>query len=118
MEEGRTVAIVHRSRIAASAAIALVGLLTLAPSSFEAGGTATLRFSALPARAVAGEGVTVSVAGARPGALCSLAVSYAKDANQGGLAPATAVGGQARWSWTIPDTVQANIAKLSVTCAS
>ncbi len=118
MEEGRTVAIVHRSRIAASAAIALVGLLTLAPASFEAGGTATLRFSALPARAVAGEGVTVSVAGARPGALCSLAVSYAKDANQGGLAPATAVGGQARWSWTIPDTVQANIAKLSVTCAS
>jgi hypothetical protein len=66
---------------------------------------------------VAGEPVTIAVSRARPGALCSVAVSYAPKGAQTGLAPAVAVGGRAKWSWSIPDSIQANFAKLSVSCA-
>jgi hypothetical protein len=95
--------------------VAVVGLL-FAPASLEAGDPAALQFSHLPGRAIAGQAVSVTVARARAGALCSLAVSYAKQAGPG-LQSKTAVDGLASWSFTIPDSVQANVAKLSAACA-
>src|SRR4029077_10865439 len=84
-------------RVTLGAAIALIALV-LAPASFEARDRpATLQFSRLPSRAIAGQGVTVSVARARAGAMCSLAVKYANGAAQPGLAPQTAAGGLATW---------------------
>ena len=97
--------------------IAAVGGLLFAPASLEAGDPAALQFSHLPGRAIAGQAVSVTVARARAGALCSLAVSYAKAAGQSGLQPKTAVDGLASWAWTIPDSIQANVAKLSAACA-
>jgi hypothetical protein len=97
--------------------VAAAGLLALAPASFEAGNPATIQFTHLPGRAVAGQLVSVTVSHARPGALCSLAVKYAKDPTQTGLSPKLAVNGLASWSWTIPESIQANVAKLSATCA-
>lgn len=96
--------------------VTVVGLL-LAPTSLEAGDPAALQFSHLPGRAIAGQAVSVTVSRARAGALCSLAVNYAKDAGQSGLQPKTAVGGLASWSFTIPSSIQANVAKLSAACA-
>jgi hypothetical protein len=97
--------------------VAVLGLLVLAPASLEAGDPATLQFTHLPGRAVAGQAVSVTVSRAHAGALCSLAVNYAKGTGQSGLHPKAAVGGLASWSWTIPDSVQANVAKLSAACA-
>jgi hypothetical protein len=116
MEEGSSKTLAARRRFLIAVAVAAVSLLTSAPASFEASDPAVPRFSLLPPRALAGEGVTVSVARARAGALCSLAVDYSKGSTQTGLTPATAIGGHASWSWTIPATTQASVAKLSVAC--
>ena len=105
-----------RRRGALGLTVVVVGLL-FAPASLEAGNPAALQFSHLPGRAIAGQAVSVTVSRARAGALCSLAVSYAKAAGQSGLQPKTAVDGLASWAWTIPDSIQANVAKLSVACA-
>src|SRR4029079_11769670 len=89
------------TRRALSALVAVVGLLTLAPSSLEAGAPASapFHFSRLPTRALAGQAVTVAVARARPNSQCSLAVTYGKTGSQSGLAPVTAVKGGASWTW-------------------
>jgi hypothetical protein len=105
-----------RRRAVLGPVVAAVALL-FAPASLEAGDPAALQFSHLPGRAIAGQAVSVTVARARAGALCSLAVSYAKDSGQSGLQPKTAVGGLASWSFTIPNSIQANVAKLSAACA-
>ena len=84
-----------RRRAALGLTVAAVGLLTLAPASLEAGNPAALQFTHLPGRAVAGQAVSVTVSHARPGALCSLAVKYAKDPGQTGLQPKMAVNGLA-----------------------
>src|SRR5436190_1439330 len=91
----RRVTTPRRRRAVLSSAAALLGLLTLAPPSLEAGApaSAVLHFSRLPSRAVAGQAVTVSVAHARANALCSLAVNYGTSSTQPGLAPKTAVHG-------------------------
>ena len=99
-------------------AFAVGTFFALAAPSFEAGShPATLQFSPLPARAVAGQLVTVGVARAKAGARCTLAVRYA-NAQQPGLAPAIALGGRATWSWTIPDSTQAAWAKLTAACGT
>ena len=106
-----------RCRVALGLTVAVIALLMLAPASFEAGEPATLQFSHLPGRALAGQAVSVTVSRARAGAICSLAVSYAKNSGQSVLHPKPAVDGLASWSWTIPDSIQANVAKLSAFCA-
>jgi hypothetical protein len=105
-----------RRRGALGLTVVVVGLL-FAPASLEAANPAALQFSHLPGRAIAGQAVSVTISRARAGALCSLAVNYAKAAGQSGLQPKTAVDGLASWAWTIPDSIQANVAKLSVACA-
>lgn len=109
-----------RRRFALGSALAVLTLLVHAPVSFEAGErpTAALQFTQLPSRALAGEAVTVAVGRAGAGARCALAVTYANGAGQLGLAPRTAIGGAASWSWTIPDSTQAAVAKLAVACGS
>lgn len=109
----------ERHRAALASVFGLVAVLTLPPTSHAAGAPASagLRFHNLPARAVAGQSVTVGIARARAGARCALAVKYGPGAGQDGLQPAIAVNGGASWSWKIPDTVQANRAKLTVSCA-
>ena len=106
------------TRRALSALVAVVGLLTLAPPSLEAGAPASapFHFSRLPTRAVAGQAVTVAVARARANAQCSLIVAYGKTANQSGLATPTAVKGAASWTWKIPADVQADRAQLTARC--
>jgi hypothetical protein len=105
------------TRRALSALVAVVGLLTLAPSSFEAGAPASapFHFSRLPTRALAGQAVTVAVARAHPNSQCSLAVTYGQTP-QSGLAPATAVKGGASWTWKIPAEVQADRAQVTAHC--
>src|SRR5437762_12929986 len=106
------------TRRALGALVAVVGLLTLAPSSFEAGAPATapFHFSRLPSRALAGQAVTVAVARARPNSQCSLAVTYGQTTSQSGLGPATAVNGGASWTWKIPADVQADRAQVTAHC--
>jgi hypothetical protein len=118
MDESRRSPTFSGRRTAAGLAFAVACLLTLAPASFEASAPAAtaLRFGKLPGRALAGQAVTVAVERARPGARCSLAVSYGRSA-QTGIAPAIAANGGASWTWTIPQTVQANRAKLTVACS-
>jgi hypothetical protein len=105
----------RRCRVALSSAVAAC-ILTLGSAGVGTAAPTGLRFASLPSRAVAGESVTVSVAGARPGASCSLQVSYG-GSTQTGLGTKRIVGGRATWSWTIPDTVQANVARLTSSCA-
>jgi hypothetical protein len=106
------------SRRALCALVAVVGLLTLAPSSLEAGAPASapFHFSKLPTRALAGQAVTVAVARAHPNSQCSLAVNYGTTTSQPGLAPAKAVNGGATWTWKIPADVQADRAQLTAHC--
>jgi hypothetical protein len=106
------------TRRALSALVAVVGLLTLAPSSLEAGAPASapFHFSRLPARALAGEAVTVAVARARPNAQCSLAVTYGKTASRTDLASITAVHGGASWTWKIPAEIEADRAQVTAHC--
>jgi hypothetical protein len=104
-------------RILLGAAAALLAGLALAPASFEASDPSGIVFSLLPARTVAGEGVTVAISHARPGAVCSLAVRYARNGNQTGLTTAVAIGGRASWSWKVPDSIQADFATLNAACA-
>src|SRR3954447_22518979 len=105
-------------RVATSAAIATASVLALAPPSFEAGSRpATLVFSHMPGRAVAGESVTVSVSRATPGSKCSLSVKY-RNARQPQLRPTAGPGGTASWSWTIPTSTQASWASLTAACGS
>ena len=106
-----------RRRVGTSlAATALV--LALGAGSVAAGNRTGLTFSRLPSRAVAGRTVTVAVAVERGNPLCALSVRYANGAVQQGLRPAPAVGGKASWSWTIPDSAQAGLARLSVSCGA
>lgn len=78
---------------------------------------ATLTFSPRPARAVAGQSVTLGISNAKRGSLCSLAVGYGKSGAQAGLTPKpAATNGRATWSWSIPDTVQANFANVVAKC--
>jgi hypothetical protein len=115
---GRAVKTSSPRRAGLGLTIAVLALLTLAPGSLEAGSpAAALQFSHLPTRAVAGHAVSITVTRARAGALCSLGVSYGRDVGQSGLSPKAAVDGFASWSWTIPSTVQANVARLNVACA-
>jgi hypothetical protein len=106
------------NRRALSALVAVVGLLTLAPSSLEAGApvSAPFHFSRLPTRALAGQAVTVAVTRARPNSQCSLAVNYGQTATQPNLAPITAVHGGASWTWKIPADIQADRAQLTAKC--
>jgi hypothetical protein len=106
----------HRFAVALGFAGAL--LLALASASVEATAPAGLVFSTMPARALAGQTVTVAVTRARSNALCSLSVRYADGALQQALRPLTAVGGRASWSWTIPESAQPDLAKLTVACGS
>jgi hypothetical protein len=100
----------------ALAALWALAALVLAPAGFEATDPAALQFSLLPARAVAGQAVTIGVSRAHSGAACSLGVDYA-GTKEAGLPTKTAVNGHAAWSWTIPQTVQADFARLDVACA-
>jgi hypothetical protein len=114
---GHTVKNPRLRRAGLGLSVAVLALLALAPGSLEAGNPASaLQFSHLPTRVVAGQAVSVTVTRARAGALCSLGVNYGS-AGQSGLVPKAAVDGFASWSWTIPTTVEANVAKLNVACA-
>ena len=108
--------IVGYRRIALALGVAEVLLLALASASGGATGVTGLIFSRLPARALAGQPVTVAVAHADAKAVCSLSVRYADGAAQAALPHVSATGGQAIWSWTIPDSAQADVANLAASC--
>jgi hypothetical protein len=107
-------ACVYRRGLVALAAAGLLGLAA-GTGALAARGTG-LSFTKLPARAVAGRTVTVVVAVPRGNPLCTLAVKYANGALQPGLRPAAAAAGHVSWSWPIPNTAQAGLARLSVSC--
>ena len=107
----------RRRAVLTLAGIALIGL-TLGVGGVAAGSRTGLTFTKLPSRAVAGRTVTIGVAVTRGNPLCSLSVRYANGAAQQGLRPAPASAGRASWSWTIPDSAQAGVARLSVSCGA
>ena len=93
--------------------------LVFASASFGAGERpTTLQFTRLPARAVAGQSVSVGVASGKANAQCALAVKYANGALQSGLGRKVAVDGQLSWTWTIPVATQASTAHLNVACGT
>jgi hypothetical protein len=106
-----------RPRTALLAGCAGFLVLTLSAASAAAGTSTGLRFSRLPGRAIAGGPVTIAVAQTAGEPLCALSVHYAGGAMQQGLQPARAVGQGASWSWSIPDSAQAGMARLTVSCA-
>lgn len=87
--------------------------LTLVPT---AGAAASLRFAAAPAKVWQEKKATVALAVKPAGARCTLTVRYADGSAQKGLKLLRAVGGKARWSWTVPVTADAGPAKLTAWC--
>lgn len=92
---------------------AFIAALALVPA---AGAAASLRFTAASAKAWQEKKATVAVAVRPAGARCTLTVRYADGSKQRGLAARKAVGGKARWTWTVPATADAGPAKLTVWC--
>jgi hypothetical protein len=80
------------------------------------GRPAMVGFVAGPSRVVQGNPATVAVNVAPAGARCSISVRYKSGAKQKGLAPVTAAGGRASWTWTIPRLVQPGLTRVRVTC--
>jgi hypothetical protein len=107
----------RRQALLTVAALALAAL-ALGVGSVAASSRAGVRFTNLPSRAVAGRTVTVVVAVAKGNPLCSLSVKYANGVAQQGLRPSPPSAGRASWSWTIPDTAQAGVARLAVSCGA
>src|ERR1700760_5160210 len=101
----------RRCRVALSSAVAGCAILALQPVGVQAA-PSSLSFAPRPARAVAGQSVTLGLSSAKPGAVCTLAVGYGKSGSQSGLVPKAATNGRATWSWVVPDTVQANFANV------
>lgn len=90
-----------------------IAALALAPG---AGAAASMRFASAPAKAWQDKNVSVVVAVRPAGALCSLTVRYADGSAQKGLALVRAVKGKARWTWKVPVTADAGVARLTAWC--
>jgi hypothetical protein len=77
-----------------------------------------LHFVSPPLRVIAGNPVTVAVSGGASKAPCTLAVRYADGSHQQGLHAAPLLAGKAIWSWIVPDTAQAGVARMTSSCPS
>jgi hypothetical protein len=87
--------------------------LALAPA---AGAAASLRFASAPAKVWQDKQATVAVAVRPAGARCTLSVRYADGSTQKGLPLVRAAKGRARWTWTVPVTADAGLARLTAWC--
>ncbi len=101
------------ARLLAIAAVAIFAV-SVGPASARSAG---ITFSLFPSHVVQGNPVRVAVNVRPSGVSCTLGVRYHDGAAQSGLAPAIAAGGHASWTWTVPITVQAGVAKATVRCA-
>src|SRR5712692_10009767 len=104
----------RQARIVARAALAL-GLAALAASAAGTAGVAKVRFVQLPGRVVQGNQVTATVA-APSGRSCVLTVRYGNGDRQQGLQRVRAAGGRASWTWRVPLSAQAGLAKVTASC--
>jgi hypothetical protein len=95
-------------------AAAAVFAVSVGPASAKSSG---VTFSLVPGHVVQGTPARVTVNVRPAGVTCTLGVRYHDGAAQPGLAPAAATGGHASWTWTVPTTVQAGVAKATVRCA-
>lgn len=101
------------ARLTAIAAAALVAVSAGSASARSTG----IGFTFLPRHALQGNDAKISVSVRPAGARCTLSVRYHGGAQQAGLAPATAVGGRASWTWHVPTDGQAGSALATVRCA-
>jgi hypothetical protein len=101
------------ARLLAIAAAALFAV-SAGPASARSAG---ITFSLFPAHVVQGNAARVAVTVRPSGVSCTLGVRYHDGSAQSGLAPATATGGHASWTWTVPTNIQAGVAKATVHCA-
>ena len=101
------------ARLVAIAAAAVFAV-SVGPASAKSAG---ISFSLFPAHVVQGNPASVAVTVRPSGVSCTLAFRYHDGSAQSGLARTTAAGGHASWTWTVPITVQAGVAKATVRCA-
>jgi hypothetical protein len=78
------------------------------PSSFPVTG--------LPGHVVSGTAIHVTVTPRKGATKCTLGVRYAGGSTQTGLRPALVLGGHAQWLWTVPNQVQAGVARATIRC--
>lgn len=76
----------------------------------------SVTFTAGADRVVHGNPVTIDVMVSPAGARCTLIVRYKGGSLQRGLHAATAAGGRASWTWTVPRKVPSGPARVSVSC--
>jgi hypothetical protein len=95
------------------AGLVCAALLALPAATNAAAGP---RFTAIPKRVVAGSQVKVAIALAPKNPVrCALAVRYADGKRQAGL-PVLPAFTTASWTWQVPDTTAAGIARVTVSC--
>ena len=112
------VCVSRRGRVLLAVVATTFAVLALGAGGVAAGGRSGLSFTKLPSRAVAGKTVTVVVAVPKGNPLCTLRVKYANGVAQQDIRPAPASAGHVRWSWSVPETAQAGVARLSVSCGA
>src|SRR5947209_4643387 len=104
----------RQARIVPRATLAL-GVVALAASAAGTAGTAKVRFVQLPGRVVQGNQITATVA-APSGRSCVLSVRYGDGDRQQGLQRVRAAGGRASWTWRVPLSAHAGLAKVTASC--
>jgi hypothetical protein len=96
-------------------AIAVAAVFAISVGSASAQSTG-IAFSFLPGHVVQGNPARVAVTVRPAGVSCTLGVRYHDGSAQSGLAPMTAAGSHASWTWTVPINIQAGLAKATVRC--
>lgn len=77
---------------------------------------ARLAFTFAPQKAFQDKKATVEVAVRPRGSRCSLSIKYA-DGRRAALGTRVATRGKARWTWTVPNSVEAGAARVTVSCS-
>jgi hypothetical protein len=100
----------------ASIGLVLISAACAGASEIASGAPPSVRFAALPKKALAGESVTVAVSGPLPKDVCSLSVRYAGGVQQAGLRALRVGTGRPTWKWRVPPMTRPGAARLSVSC--
>jgi hypothetical protein len=102
---------VAAARLTALAAIALV--FAVAPASAR---NPAIQVALLPSHVLQGTDAQIGIAVRPAGVTCTISLRYSDGSLQSGLPAVVAAHGVASWSWTVPTTSQAGLARATFHC--